>query len=126
MSTKYYALLKEMFTQMVEKKNASLIPHYFHTEFLLYSNGKIMDYQDTVDYHEEVYKTPVQYQVDFEEGTVLESGEKVAARLMITTSKPGEDTIPLEIILIAEYKDDKIHRVWELTYPDWSQLERFE
>ena len=34
----YVEILKEMFSEMVEKKNASLIPQYYHESFQLYAN----------------------------------------------------------------------------------------
>jgi len=43
-----------------------------------------------------------------------------------TVSVPGEKPKKMELILIIEYKDDKIYRLWELTYPDWSQLPEFQ
>jgi hypothetical protein len=40
--------------------------------------------------------------------------------------RPSEPAKKIEVILIAEYKDGKIYRLWELTYPDWSQLPAFK
>lgn len=45
--------------------------------------------------------------------------------MWITIQTPGEKPKKLEVILIAEFKDGKIHRLWELTYPDWSKLSEF-
>jgi hypothetical protein len=44
----------------------------------------------------------------------------------ITTSRPNEAHKKIEVILIAQYKDNKIYRMWELTYPDWSKLPAFQ
>lgn len=121
----HYIKLKEMFSEMVVKKNAALIPHYYHPEFLLYSNGKTMDYEETVRFHEKIYQTSIQYKIDYDEQTALYQDNKVAVRMYITTSKPGENENELELILIAHFKDGKIYRVWELTYPDWSQDNKF-
>lgn len=121
-----YTKLKEMFTEMVVKKNAALISHYYHPDFLLFSNGKTMDYDQTVLFHEEIYQTPIQYQIKYDEETVVFNQDKVAARIFITTSRPGESEKELELILIVQYKEGKIYRVWELTYPDWSQDKKFK
>jgi hypothetical protein len=50
----------------------------------------------------------------------------VAGRLFITTQMPNEPTNKIEVILIAEYKKNKIWRLWELTYPDWSKFKNFK
>jgi hypothetical protein len=50
----------------------------------------------------------------------------VAARVCITTSRPGEEPTRLEVVLIATYRDGRIHRLWELTWPNWSELGAFE
>jgi hypothetical protein len=49
---------------------------------------------------------------------MLQQGEKLAGRVWITISVPGTSHKRIEVILIAHYKDDKIYRLWELTYPD--------
>ena len=121
-----YGQLKEMFTEMVVKKNASLIPKYYHPDFLLYSNGKTMDFDEMVRMHEDIYKTEIQYKVEYDEDTSLEQGDKIAVRMYITTSRPEEAKKELELMLIAQYLDGKIYRVWELTFPDWSQDKKFQ
>ena len=77
--------LKEMFEEVTIKKNASKIAAFYHPEFLLYANGHLMDYQEFLSSHERIYKTPIQYQVAFAEETFLESADKVAGRVWITT-----------------------------------------
>jgi hypothetical protein len=123
--TNKIALLKEMFDNMVVKKNASTIPTYYHPEFLLYSNGKTMDYAENIRFHEEVYQTPIQYSIAYDEETIVEQGDKVAARIWITTSKPDRKPTKIEVMIIAQYKQDKIYRAWELTYPNWEQMPEF-
>ena len=56
---------------------------------------------------------------------MLEENEKVAGRIWITTSRSNETPKKIEVILIAQFKDNKIYRLWELTYPDWSKLPAF-
>lgn len=122
----YVKLLKEMFAEMVIKKNASLIPHYYHKDFLLITNGIEMDFEQFLKDHETYYQTSIQYQVKYQEETFIEEGEKIAGRVFITVTTPDEPPKEIEVLLIASYKDQKIHRLWELTFPDWSKLETFE
>ena len=122
----YIAKLKEMFERVTIQKNHSLIPHYYHPDFLLYTNEEKMDYKSFLDSHLEIYKTPIQYEVAYDEETLMEQGEKVAGRVWITTKRPNEASVKIEVILIAQYKSGKIYRLWELTYPDWSELPAFK
>lgn len=122
----YIAKLKEMFSEMVLKKDATKIPLYYHEEFLLYTNGQVTDYAEYLRSHEEYYSSPKQYAIVYDEETLFESNEKVAGRVWITVSVPGEKPKEIEVVLIAQYKQGKIYRLWELTYPDWSKLPEFE
>ncbi len=122
----YLSLLKEMFKEMVIHKKAFLIPHYYHRDFLLYTNEETMDYDAFLKTHVEIYETPIQYRVEYDEETLLEQGERVAGRIWITIQKPNEPPRRIEVMLIAQYKERKLYRLWELTYPDWSQLPAFK
>lgn len=119
-------LLKDMFENMVVKKDASLIPKYYHKDFLLYTNGQEMDYDSFLESHKSYYGTAIEYEVEYDEGTLIEQDNKIAGRVWITTSRPEESPKKIEVILIAEYNDGKIYRLWELTYPNWSKLPEFE
>src|SRR3990167_132570 len=103
----YIQKLKDMFEKMVIPKNAALIPVYYHRDLLLYTNEQTTHYDEFLESHIKYY------------ATFLENSNKVAGRMWITTQRPNEPAKKLEVILICEYKDDKIYRVWELTYPDW-------
>ena len=122
----YIQKLQEMFKEMVLKKDASVIPLYYHPDFLLYTNDVAMSYNAFLESHVKYYATPIKYEVQYDEETLLEQGDKIAGRMWINTSRPNEPTRKIEVILIAQYKDDKIYRLWELTYPDWSKLPAFK
>lgn len=122
---RYTHLLKEMFTEMVEQKKANLIPYYYHRDLMVYTNGKEYDYEAFFEQHKELYQTPIEYEVAYKDETFVEDGEKVAGIVYITTSRPDEEPKEIEVILIVEYNHNKIYRVWELTWPDWSKLPAF-
>lgn len=122
----YIEKLKEMFAEMVIKKDASLIPVYYHQNFLLYTNEEVQGYETFLKSHQEYYDTPKQYKIEYDEETFLEQGEKIAGRIWITVSMPHDKPKKLEIMLIAQYKEGKLYRLWELTYPDWSKLPEFQ
>ena len=114
-----------MFSEMVEHKDASLIPKYYHEAFELYANGETQDYNYFLNFHENIYNTDIQYQVSYDENSFVEQANKIAARVFFIISKPGEPTKELEVILIAQFKGDKFFRIWELCYPDWSKMPEF-
>jgi hypothetical protein len=118
--------LKDMFEDMVVKKDISKVPMYYHRDFLLYTNGQEINYKEFLESHAKYYATPIKYEIEYDEDTFLEQGEKLAGRIWITTSRPNESPKKIEVILIAEFKDNKIYRLWELTYPDWSKLPAFK
>jgi hypothetical protein len=120
------ALLQEMFSEMVIKKDASLIAHYYHPEFLLETNGQKQDYETFVKGHEKIYATAVTYEIRYDPDSWVEEAAKIAVRVWIKTQRPEEDAVEFEVVLIATYLDGKIHRVWELTWPDWSQVKTFK
>ena len=62
----YLTKLKEMFEKMVIKKDASLIPFYYHQDFLLYTNEQVTDYNAFLKSHQEYYKTSIQYEVEYD------------------------------------------------------------
>lgn len=121
----YIELLKEMFSEMVEKKNAGLISKYYHEAFEMYANGIHQHYAEFHEFHANIYQTDIQYKISYDETTFVEQGEKIAARVYIVTTKPREVPRELELILICEFKDHKIYKLWELCYPDWSKMPEF-
>lgn len=121
----YISLLKEMFTKVTIEKNSQAIPVYYDKDFELYSNGQKMGFKQFLKLHQNIYITPIQYKVSYDENTLIEQGNKVSGRLFITTKIPNDPSRKIEVILIATYKKDKLYRLWELTYPDWSKMKSF-
>jgi hypothetical protein len=115
-----------MFSEVVENKNTSLIPQIYHPEFELYANQQVQDYAYFKEYHEKISATEIIYQVRYDEHAFVEQAEKLAARVFITINKQGETEKELEIILVSQFKDNKIFLSWELCYPDWSTPPEFQ
>jgi hypothetical protein len=47
-------------------------------------------------------------------------------RLWITTQRPEEHAVEIEVVLIATYEGSRIRHLLELTWPDWSQIKALE
>ena len=116
------ARLREMFDRVVLRKDASLIPVFYDTGFRLYSNDQEQDYQAFLEGHERLYATDISYAASYDEDAWVESEDEVAGRMWITTTKPGQPSTRIEVILVARFCDGRLHRLWELTWPDWSNL----
>lgn len=122
----YFTRLKEMFTKVTIEKNDKAIPLYYDKDFEWYLHGKKKTYDEFLRLHQNIYKTPIQYRIRYDEKTLIEQGNKLAVRLFITTTQPNEAPQEIEVILIAEYKNSKLYRLWEMTYPDWTKMKTFE
>jgi hypothetical protein len=120
------ALLIEMFRDVVLNKNADLIARYYHPDFLLETNGERQDFDAFLEGHRRVYATDIAYTVRYDEDAWVESADRVAARIWVRTQTGVAAPVEFEIVLIATFVDQKIHRVWETTWPDWRAVKAFE
>jgi hypothetical protein len=120
------ALLREMFERMVVVKNIDLAEHYYHPDFLMYSDGLCQDFAAFRESHRKLYETAVSYAVEYDEEAWVEAADKVAGRVWITTSRSGEQPTRIELVLIAAYRDGRIHRVWETSWPSWRNVDALE
>lgn len=119
-------LIREMFDRMVVAKNHELIAHYYHPDFIMTSNGQQQDYAAFAASHERIYTTAISYAFRYDEQAWVQSDDRVAGRVWVTTKRPEEEATTMELILIATFLDGRIHRLWELTWPDWSALKAFD
>jgi hypothetical protein len=119
-------LMQEMFSQMVEAKDISQAGKYYDPGFLLHTNGQVQDYAAFCAGHARVYPTEISYVAEYDDEAWVEAGDRLGGRMWITTKRPGQDATRIEVIFLATYRQDRIHRLWELTWPDWSQLEAFD
>ena len=132
---------KRMFEAVIVQKNPSAIPNYyckdpnyFSKDFILYSKDKELDYADFMKLAEEISCSPIEFQVEYDEPSIVNSGEskwtcppnqrlemhrKSAARLWITTCLPDELPKQYEVMLIVSSIDTKINRLW-ITHLDWA------
>src|SRR4051794_38565715 len=100
-----------MFDRMVVAKNAELIEHYYDPDFVMYSDGLSQSYAEFSGSHSKLYATDISYAVEYDEQAWVEATDKVAGRVWITTSRPGEKPTRIEVVLIAALRDGRIHRV---------------
>jgi hypothetical protein len=120
------AVLRQMFEQMVEKKDPTAIERFYDPSFAMFSNGVTQDFEAFAASHRTVLSTELRYSVEYDEDAWIETPDKVAARVWITTSRPNESPTRIEVVLIAAFHDGRITHVWETTWPNWNELPAFE
>ncbi|MFN8040037.1 MAG: nuclear transport factor 2 family protein [Acidimicrobiales bacterium] len=114
-------VLRTMFTEVVEAKDVAQAGRFYHPDFEMTSNGITQAYDAFVAGHERVYATPISYSIRYDEDAWVDAGDRIAGRVWITITRPGDDPVTIEVVLIATLVDGLIHRLWELTWPDWSK-----
>jgi hypothetical protein len=120
------AVLRQMFEEMVVQKDPAAIERFYDPSFVMFSNGVTQNLEDFAASHRSVYATEISYSVEYDEDAWVETPDKVAARVWITTSLPNESPTRIEVVLIAAFHDGRITRVWEATWPNWNTLPAFE
>ena len=118
--------LREMFTRMVEAKDASLVDEYYDPAFELHTNGSVQDLAAFRAGHERVYPTAIRYEVEYDDEAWIATGDRLGGRVRITTTMPGEEPTRIEVVLLAGYRDGRIRWLKELTWPDWRRMGEFE
>ncbi|MFI5510999.1 nuclear transport factor 2 family protein [Mycobacterium sp. NPDC051804] len=120
------AVLRKMFEEMVVAKDIRAADRFYDPSFVMYSNGVAQNFDEFVASHRTVYGTEISYAVEYDEEAWVETEDKVAGRVWITTSRPDETPTRIEVVLIAAFEDGRITRVWETTWPSWNELPAFE
>ncbi|MGO4445941.1 nuclear transport factor 2 family protein [Mycobacterium sp. 2YAF39] len=120
------AVLREMFEQMVVGKDGAAIDRFYDPSFVMYSNGVTQNFDEFSASHRTIYATPISYAIEYDEEAWVEAEDRVAGRVWITTSRPSESPTRIEVVLIATFKDGRITRIWETTWPSWNDLPAFD
>lgn len=109
-------LVKRLFDS-ASRLDASAIDELFTREFQMYSNDVQWDFQTFKDYHIESYKSRKAINVRYDD--IFCKADRVAARVNIDLVDLNDATKQFQVILIAQILDDRIHRLWEVTFPHW-------
>lgn len=118
--------MEEMFTRMVEAKDASLVDAYYDPDFVLTTNGQTQDLDEFRAGHERVYPTAITYRIQYDDNAWVESGDRLAGRLWITIARSGEPARPIEVVFLSVWREGRLLRLHETTWPDWSAMSAFE
>jgi hypothetical protein len=118
--------MREMFEQMVLHKDITAIDRFYDPSFVMFSNGMTQNFDEFTASHRNVYDTQISYSIEYDEEAWVETSDKIAGRVWITTTLPGKSPTRIEVVLIATFKQGRITRIWETTWPSWNDLQAFE
>jgi ketosteroid isomerase-like protein len=113
------AIVKNMFHEFAEKKDISKLDQYYSKNFVLESNGQHFSYKQYKDLEGGIYKTLKSLKVTHYYD-IFASQNKVAARMSIKLVLKNGKQHEFQVMMIALIKNHKIAKLWELTYPAWS------
>lgn len=72
----------------------------------MYSDGMSQNFAEFAESHRGVYATDISYAIAYQDEAWVESEDRVAARVRITTSRPAEEpTLPIwrNVAALADY-----------------------
>lgn len=117
--SKNIQLVKDMFSQVSEARDMSKFDQFYSKDFVLVSNNKTYDYENYKKGQEDIFKVLQSLKV-LSYDDIFAENDKVVSRMSIKLTKKTGETHIFYLIAIIHVKDNKIDRVWEITYPTWS------
>lgn len=113
------AIIKNMFKHFAEALDVTQLDNYYTKDFVLDSNNEQYDYATYKKQQAEIFATLKSLQVIKYED-LFSSGNKVAGRVLIKLVLKSKETHTFHVMFIADIKNNKIDRFWEMTNPSWS------
>jgi len=114
------SLIKELFNEYAEKLDSSKLDNYFSKNFILISNNEQDSYAKFKKEQTLLFNNLKSLKV-LSIDDLIAKDNKVVGRVSIKlTPKSGEPQIYYNIF-IAQIKDHKIEKMWEVLYPSWDE-----
>jgi predicted ester cyclase len=110
-------LIRAVFSS-AEQLDPHAVDHQFTDDFEMFSNDVHWDLQTYKQYHVESYENRKQIQVDILD--IFGQADRVAGRVSITLMDLQDNKREFQVMFIAQIKDGRVFRLWELTYPHWN------
>lgn len=111
------ALVRKLFDSATNL-DAAILDELLTPDFQMFSNDVQWDFQTFKDYHIESYKSRKSIEVTYHD--IFCSNDRVAARVTIDLADNTDTKKQFEVILIVQTAGNRIHRLWEVTFPSWS------
>ena len=74
------AVLRQMFEQMVERKDSAAVDRFYDRSFVMSSNGITQNFEEFAASHRTIYATPISYSVTYDEQAWVQTTDRVAGR----------------------------------------------
>lgn len=111
--------LKKMFSQMVEKKDLTKIPVFYAKNFVMMSNGVSIPYKQYYQDHIKPYQSADTFKVSYDHKSLFGVGNRVAARVVVTITKPNKTASKVVLMLIGVYnKKYQFTKMWVMNRPN--------
>jgi len=110
---------KGMFHNFAEKRDMTQFDRYYAKDFVLTSNAKKYNRATYKSLEANIYKTLKSLEV-IKYKSIFSCGNKVVSRMVIKLVKKGGESHQFLVFIIAKIDHNKISRIWEVTYPSWS------
>jgi ketosteroid isomerase-like protein len=115
---KNISIVKQMFAEVSEKRDLSKFDDFYARDFLLVSNNKNYGYSVYKKQQQDIFKKLESLKVlSYED--IFATKNKVVSRMSIKLNMKDGVTHTFYLIAIFRLKNDKIDRIWEITYPTW-------
>jgi ketosteroid isomerase-like protein len=116
---KNIAIVKEMFSEFAEKLDMNKFDGFYTKNFVLESNGKRYSHEEYKNIEHDIFQTLKRLRV-VRYNDIFCASNKVVSRMTIKLVHKNGKINEFQVILIALIKNGKIDKIWELTYPSWS------
>lgn len=114
------AMIKELFTEYAEKLDNSKLDNYFSKNFILVSNNEQDNYAKFKKEQTLLFNNLKSFKL-LSMDDLIAKDDKVVGRVSLKlTPKSGAPKIYYDIF-IAQIKDHKIEKMWEVLYPSWDE-----
>lgn len=115
-------LIKNMFSEFADKRDISKLDNFYSKDFTMESNGQHYNYQEFKNVEQSIFKKIKNQKDTYHD--IFATSDKVVSRMTIKLTHQDGKIDEYQVILIALIKDNKIAKIWEVTYPDWSKAEK--
>lgn len=109
----------QMLENVIEKLDVTLLEDYFSTDFELESNRCLMTLGGYRDHLMEAFDSLKSIEVKRPLSDIIIKDDRIATRFSMDITDSLGICETADIIAIIKFKQGKIIRWWELSYPDW-------
>jgi hypothetical protein len=117
---KNIALIKALFTEYAEKLDSSKLDNYFSKNFILVSNNEQDNYAKFKKEQTLLFNNLQSLKMLSIDDLIAKDNKVVGRVSLKLTPKSGEPQVYYDIF-IAQIKDHKIEKMWEVLYPSWDE-----